>query len=261
MKRKEILEWDLTCTNLHRITQRKYEVAVLPVGAVEAHNRHLPEGQDFLHSSYVARRCSEMAWEKCRGVICLPALPYGVDCNQMAFPLAIHVSQGTLDAMVRDIIVSLRQHGLRKIVIINGHGGNDFRPLARQIQCDMDVFVFLCDWWTVGQDRYHDIFANPDDHAGEMETSVALSLYPNLVEAETAGDGKTRPFRFEALQKGWINTSRDFARLNNHCAAGDPSEASAEKGRQYLDLVCERISRFLVELAESPVDDIFPHKE
>jgi creatinine amidohydrolase len=252
-------EWDLTATNLHRLSQRRYEVAVLPVGATEAHNRHLPEGQDLRHTTYVARRCCEAAWKECEAVVCLPTIPYGVDCNLLAFPLTIHVSQATLDAMVRDVIVSLHQHGIRKIVIINGHGGNDFTPLVRQIQSDVPVYVFVCDWWTVGRDRYDEIFDAPDDHAGEFETSVALALYPELVELDVAGDGRARPFRFEALEKGWVRTSRDFARLNDHSGVGDPSRASAEKGRKYLDLVCGRISKFLVELARTPIDEHFPH--
>jgi creatinine amidohydrolase len=183
-----------------------------------------------------------------------------VDCNLLDFPLAIHVSQTTLDAMVRDIIRSLLQHGIRKVVIVNGHGGNEFTALIRQIQCDLDVHVFLCNWWQVGRDRYDEIFEVSDDHAGEFETSIAFALYPELVEPNVAGNGKTRPFRFEALEKGWVRTSRDFARLNDHCAAGDPTRASAEKGKKYLDLVCDRISDFLVELAQTPIDEYFPHK-
>ena len=254
-----IEEWDLTQTNLHRVSNRKYEVAVLSTSAIEPHNRHLPFGQDWKHTTYIAREVCRMAWEKTPSVLCLPALPFGVDCNLMEFPLAIHVSQATLDQMVREIVVSLHAHGIRKIVLLNGHGGNNFTALVRQIQCDLDVHVFLCNWWTVGLDKFSEIFENPDDHAGEMETSIALELYPELVEPDVAGNGKAKPFRFEALEKGWVTTSRKFARLNDHCAVGDPSLASAEKGRKYLDLVCERLSAFLVELALSPIDESFPH--
>ncbi len=252
-------EWDLAKTNLYRLSKNKPEVAVIPVAAIEPHNRHLPEGQDFLHTSYIAEQSCKTAWERCKSMICLPTIPYGVDCNLMDFPLAIHVSQATLDAMIKDIILSLLHHGIQKIVIINGHGGNDFSPLIRQIQCDLDVHVFLCNWWTVAMDKYEEIFEKPDDHAGEFETSIALELFPELVEYEKAGNGIAKPFRFEALQKGWIKTSRRFAKLNDHCATGEPSDATAEKGRKYLDLVLERISNFLVELAQTPIDDSFPH--
>jgi len=254
-----IHEWDLTETNLHRISQRHYEVAVLPVAATEAHNRHLPEGNDLLQATHIARRCCQAAWERCPSIVCLPGIPYGVDCNLMSFPLTIHVSQAVLDAMVREIIVSLRRHGIRKVVILNGHGGNDFTSLIRQIQSDLDVHVFLCNWWQVGLDKYNEIFEAPDSHAGEFETSVALALYPELVEPGVAGDGQAPPFRFEALQKGWVRTSREFGRLNDHCGVGDPSRASAEKGRRYLDLTCERLTAFLVDLATSGIDEKFPH--
>ena len=253
-----INEWDLTETNLHRISKRKYEVAVLPMGAIEAHNRHLPQGQDFMHTTTLARQSCQRAWQKCQSVICLPAIPYGVDCNLLDFPLTIHVSQTTLDAMLRDIITSLSAHGIRKTVLINGHGGNDFAPLIRQIQTDLDVHVFLCNWWQVGIDRYEEIFDAPDDHAGELETSLALALYPDLVEMENAGNGKPKDFRFEALRKGWVRTSRNFKKLNDHCAVGDPSAATAEKGKEYIELVTDRISTFLTELAQSPIDKTFP---
>ena len=252
-------EWDLTATNLGRLGRRKYEVAVLVTCAVEPHNRHLPLGQDLFHAGYVARRSCESAWQQSPNVVCLPAIPFGVDCNLMDFPMTVHLSQATLDKVLAEVIDSLRKHGIRKFVIVNGHGGNDFGPFIRQIQSDLDVHVFLCDWWQVGADRYDEIFSKPDDHAGQFETSIGLDLCPQLVELEAAGDGKTRPFRFEALEKGWVRTSRKFARLNDHCAAGDPTGASAEKGQQYLDLVCERISNFLVELAQAEIDEKFPH--
>ena len=252
-------EWDLTETNLFRAQTRHYEIAVLPVGAIEAHNYHLPEGQDFLHTSHVAREVCRRAWPKCESVICLPALPYGVDCNLMGFPLTIHVSQRTLDALVGDIVTSLRAHGIKKLLLINGHGGNNFTPLIRQLQCDEDVFIFLCDWWKVAEDQFENIFDSADDHAGEFETSVALALYPQLVELERAVPAAPRKFQFEALEHGWVKTSRNFSKLNDYCAVGDPTKASAEKGRAYLEIVIERISNFVVETAMAPLDEFFPH--
>lgn len=255
----QIQNWDLASTNLHRVAQQPYEAAVLPTAAIEPHNRHLPYGVDWFNSSLIARRCCELASTQTKKILCLPGIPYGVDANLMDFPLAMHVSQTTLDAMIRDLVVSLKAHGVRKTVILNGHGGNCFTPLIRQLQADLDVHLFVCDWWKVGADEYRRIFDQPDDHAGEMETSAALALYEPLVEMQHAGDGAVAPFRFEALQKGWAHTSRRFARLNDHCAVGDPSQASTDKGQRYLDLVCERISQFLVELAQAPVDGAFPH--
>lgn len=255
-----IEEWDLAAVNLDRVKKQQYEVAVLPTSAVEPHNYHLPYGQDFFQAREVSRRCCKMAWEKCHAVLCLPGLPYGVDSNLFDFPLAMHVSQSTLDLMITDIVKSLNHHGIKKIVLLNSHGGNDFTPLIREIQGTSDSHLFSCNFWQVGMDQYDTIFDESDDHAGEMETSIAFSLHPNLVELEKAGDGKARAFKFEALQKGWVKTSRNFGRLNDHCATANPAKATVEKGEAYLDLVCGRISDFLVELAKSPIDQYFPHE-
>ena len=254
-----INEWDLTQTNQARLKQHMPNVAVLGSSAIEAHNYHLPEGQDFLHTEAIVKRVAQMAWEKTSSVICLPTIPYGVDCNLLEFPLTIHVKQTTLDLMLTEIVASLAHHGIRKIVLINGHGGNDFTPLVRQIQADLGVFIFWCNVYEVGQDKHNEIFDTADDHAGELETSMALALFPDLVELEQANSGVSRPFQFDALEQGWIKTSRKFSNLNDHCGNSDPSLATAEKGQQYLDFICQRISNFLIELAEAKINDHFPH--
>jgi creatinine amidohydrolase len=254
-----IEEWDLTATSQRRIRARRYEVAVLPIGATEAHNLHLPEGTDWRLATYIARESCRRAWERCHGVICLPALPFSSDCNLLDFPLTIHVSQATVDAMVTDVVRSLRHHGIRKVLLLNGHGGNHFMPLVRELQSETDVHVFLCNWWSVGSDRYAEIFDKPDDHAGEMESSAALAVFPELVELEHAASGQAAPYSLEALRRGWVRTSRRFSRLNDHCGVGEPHAATAEKGRRYLDLTSARIADFLVELATAGVDEPFPH--
>lgn len=253
-------EWDITATNQYRMRQRHYEVAVLSVGAIEPHGLHLPVGMDFRHTTHVVRASCAAAWERCESVLCLPTLPFGVDCNLRGFPMAIHVSQQVLDGMLREMIASCRHYGIRKFVLINGHGGNDFIPLTRQIQCDMDVHVFMVDWWKVAWDKYDEIFSIRDDHAGQFETSLALALFPEHVELDRAGDGATRPFRFEAMRAGWAVTSRNFSKLSDHCALGNPAGASAEMGREYLELVIARIADFLVELATAEIDEHFPFR-
>jgi creatinine amidohydrolase len=254
-----IEEWDLSSTNQRRILAQHYEVAVLPIGATEAHNLHLPESTDWRIAAHVAREVCRRAWEQGGGVICLPGLPFSGDCNLLDFPLAIHVSQATVDAVISDVARSLRRHGIRKVLLLNGHGGNQFVSLIRSLQHETDVHLFLCNWWSVGSDRYGEIFEKPDDHAGEMETSVALAICPELVELQHARDGHAAPYALEGLRQGWVQTSRRFARLNDHCAVGDPRAATAEKGRRYLEIVCSRIASFLVELAQASTEEPFPN--
>ncbi len=252
-------QWLLEEVNLAYLRENRYETAVIPVGATEPHNLHLPYGQDIFHATYVARSSCEKAAVLNAKVVCLPTLPFGVDSNLMDFPMTINVSQNSLDAMLRDIFDSLNAHGIRKIVIVNGHGGNDFIPLIRHYQSHTDCHIFNCNWWKVGADRYSEFFIKPDDHAGELETSVALHLFPQLVDLAQAGPGTAPGFRFRALREGWVQTSRSFARLNDHCAVGDPSKADAANGKAYLELVIDRLSEFLVEVSDSEIDQYFPH--
>ena len=179
----------------------------------------------------------------------------------MAYPLTIHISQDTLNAVLLDVIKSLLTHDIRKIVILNGHGGNDFGPFVRQVQCDLDVHLFVCHWWKVAMDCYDRIFDRVDDHAGQMETSIALALFPELVDMASAGDGFAKNYRFKALQRGWLKTSRDFSKINPNCACGDPTGATPEKGRQYLEIAINRIAEFLVELANESIDHDFPYEK
>ena len=172
-----IQEWDITQTNLRRLREGQFPTtAVIATSAIEPHNLHLPYGVDYFHAGHVSRAVCDAAWNAGAPVIWLPGLPYGVDCNMMDFPLAMHVSQANLDAMLRDLIASLATNGIRRIVIINGHGGNDFTAFTRQVQSDLDVHLFVCNWWRTGMDKYHEIFELVDDHAGEWETSVTMAL-------------------------------------------------------------------------------------
>jgi creatinine amidohydrolase len=253
-----INEWDLASTNLHRTKARRYEVAVLPMATTEPHNFHLPYGTDTIETDYIARRCCQEAAARGASVALLPTMPYGVDCNLIGFPMVVHVSQQTLDTLAREIIASLAKSGVRKFVLLNGHGGNTFTAFVRQVQCDLDVHVFLCNWWEVAGEQYNEIFTQPDSHAGEMETSLMLAIAPDLVERQHAGDGKAKPFRFEALRQGWVKTSRAFPKLSNQCAVGNPAAASAEKGSKFIDLICSRITDFVVELSSAQMDDTFP---
>lgn len=253
-----IHEWDLASTNLGRTKARGYEVAVLPMATTEPHNFHLPYGTDTIETDHIARRCCAEAAQRGARVACLPTMPYGVDCNLVGFPMVVSVSQATLDTMAREIIASLAAGGVRKFLLLNGHGGNSFTAFVRQVQCDLGVHVFLCNWYEVAGDQYSQVFSRPDSHAGEMETSMMLHIAPDLVELASAGDGKARPFRFEALEKGWVKTSRAFPKLNDHCAVGDPAAASADKGKRFVDVICNRITNFICELSNSKIDEFFP---
>lgn len=237
-----------------------FVTAVLPFGATEPHNLHLPYGTDTFQSEAVGDRACKLASERGARVLLLPTIAYGTETNQMAFPLAMNLNPTTLARVVADLVDSLARHGVRKLLLLNGHGGNDFKWMLREMYGKGPVHLFLCNWYKVAADRYPALFENAGDHAGEMETSLILELEPDLVRLEKADAGSMASTRFDAVNRGWIEMTRPWHLLTTNSGAGDPRPATAEKGRQLLEIVVDRIAGFLVELAACPVDEAFPYR-
>lgn len=252
-------EWRLQEVTYRVVKDRDYEVAVLPVGATEPHGLHLPYGSDQFHTEVIADMACAQAYAKGAKVVLLPTLPYGVDANQLEFPLAMHVSQNTLNLMVADLLDSLVHHEINKLVILNGHGGNEFKPLLRDLYGTTSAFVSLINWWQVGSDVLDDIFDSVGDHADEMETSVMLALFDHLVHLEHADDGAVNETRFEAINRGWVSITRPWHLLTKNAGVGDPRKATKEKGQAYVAVVVDRISRYLKELSDAPLTETFPY--
>jgi creatinine amidohydrolase len=235
-----------------------FQVAVLPFGATEPHNLHLPYGTDTFQVNTVAEKSCMCAQETGARVLLLPAIPYGTETNQMKFPLAMNLNPTTLARVISDLVESLAAHGILRCVLLNGHGGNDLKWVLRELHGRTPVHLFLCNWYKVATDVYPSIFDERDDHAGEMETSMVLAHFPALVALESADNGSVRPSRFEAVNRGWVEITRPWHLLTTNSGAGDPRAATAAKGEKLTALVAERIGRFLAELAASPLDDTFP---
>jgi creatinine amidohydrolase len=235
-----------------------YEVAVLPLGATEPHNLHLPYGTDTFQVEIIASRSCALASEQGARVLLLPAIPYGTETNQMKFPLSMNLNPSTLGQVITDLVESLATHGIRKVLLLNGHGGNDLKWVLRELHRTTPVHLFLCNWYKVAADGYNDIFKEKDDHAGEMETSMGLAHFPGLVALDQADPGTVRHSRFAAVNQGWVELTRPWHLLTTNSGSGDPRAATADKGEAVTERVCQRIGGFLVELARSPLDETFP---
>ena len=256
--------WILAETNYATVKRQPYEAVVLPMGATEPHNLHLPYGTDTYQVTAIAERACEAAWARGARVGMLPTMPYGTETNMQAFPLAMNVMPSTLTALVGDLMDTLGRHHVRKLVIVNGHGGNDFKPMLRELFGRAGVHLFLCNWYqVVAGDDYMQIFATGDDHAGEAETSLMLALRGDLVARDGSGkliadEGNTARTRFDAVNKGWVSITRPWHLLTTNTGSGNPHQATAEKGERFLEILVERLAGFLVELSASPVDERFP---
>ncbi|MCA9126825.1 MAG: creatininase family protein [Planctomycetales bacterium] len=256
--------WRLAELTLADVRKFDYQAAVLPMGATEPHNLHLPYGTDSIEASCLADRCCQRAWELGGRVVQLPEIPYGTESNLRQFPLAMNLQPSTLMLVLRDLVASVELAGIRKLVIFNSHGGNDFKPFLREIYGQTSVQLFLCNWYQMIRDAAANICERPDDHAGEMETSLIMAFRPELVRTNAddnslvADEGATRPLRFQALREGWVGLSRPWHLLTTNSGSGNPHSATAEKGERLADVVTERIGTFLAELAKAPLDESFP---
>lgn len=255
--------WVLAETNYTHTKQHQYEVAVLPFGATEPHNLHLPYGTDMLEATHVGQQICGAAYARGANVVLLPTIPYGTQTNMREMPLAMNLNPSTLQAVITDLVESLAGSGIRKVVLLNSHGGNDLKTVLRELSGKTPAQLFLCNWFRIFADQYGEIFEYPDDHAGEMETSLALAFFPELVlhrpdGSLAADDGAVARPQFEALEKGWVSITRPWHLLTTNAGSGYPHRATAEKGRRLMELLVERLATFLVELSAAPLDGTFP---
>ncbi len=256
--------WKLLETNYGIVKEQCYEVAVLPLGATEPHNLHLPYGTDILEADMVGEKICEAAWNRGAKVVLLPTIPYGTESNLMHFPMAMNISPATLSIVLVDLVESLARHGIRKVVLLNSHGGNDLKPVLRELYEQTPAKLFLCNWYAAFKDLYGSLFCEPDDHAGEMETSLMLAYHPDLVARNPDGslaadEGQAAPSRFEALNRGWVSITRPWHLLTTNAGCGNPHAATADKGLRLMEVLVERLGGFLAELAVSSLDERFPY--
>src|SRR5579864_1710982 len=159
--------WLLSELNYERVrSEPRFEVAVLPLGATEPHNLHLPYGTDTLQVEVIGQRACALAHKHGARVVLLPALPYGTETNQMRFPLAMNLNPTTVAQVVTDLVESLAAHDIYKCLLLNGHGGNDLKWVLRQLFRVTPVHLFLCNWYKVAADSHGALFEYAGDHAG-----------------------------------------------------------------------------------------------
>jgi len=194
-------------------------------------------------------------------VLLLPTIPYGVNTNHLQIPgaVACSVTPTTLLHIITDLVDSLERQGIRKLVLLNGHGGNELKPWMRELYHRSKDFLCVCDWFRMAADAYPQIFREPGEHADEVETSLGLAYFPELMKPELADAGAAQRTRFDAINRGWITITRPWHLATTNTGLGNPRAASAEKGRKLMDVVVDRLGTFLIELARTGIDAKFPY--
>lgn len=250
----------LSETNWKTIKQADIQLAVLPWGATEAHNYHLPYGTDNIIAENIAAEAARLAFTRGGKVIVLPAIPFGVNTGQPDVKLDMNLNPGTQMMVLRDLITVLDRQEIHKLVILNAHGGNDFRQIIRELNLVFPkMFICQCNWFKIpGAEQY---FEDMGEHAGEVETSFMQYLAPELVlPLSEAGAGEARIFSIPALNQGWAWAERRWTKVTTDTGIGDPALATAEKGEAFFKIVTDKIGDFLYELAVIHPDELYIDK-
>lgn len=249
MKQKSTFRpYILSETNWKEMRKTKINVALLPWGATEAHNYHLPYGTDNYESEYISAKSAEHAWNKGTKVIALPAIPFGVNTGQMKINMTINMNPSTQYLVLKDICSSLVAHSVKKLVIINSHGGNDFKQMVRELYLVFpNLLITIIDWYKFKEIKKY--FDEPGDHAGEMETSMMMEIAPQLIlPISEAGEGKENKIKLDAFKNGLAWTQREWTQASIDTGIGNPAKATKKKGKLFLDFLTAKIGEFIVEL-------------
>jgi creatinine amidohydrolase len=239
------------------VGEQDYALAILPWGATEAHNYHLPYGTDNFETDALVQEAARLAWEQDAPVLVLPTIPVGVNTGQTDIPFTLNLHPSTQQSILEDLVESLDGHGMNKLLVVNGHGGNHFKQIVREVGAHFpDMFISTCNWFQ-SVDKAA-MFENQGDHADEMETSLMLYTWPELVRPlAKAGPGKAKRFRVDGLNESWAWTERKWTRTTEDTGIGDPRKATKEKGETYFRAVTEKLARLMLELAQVDPDQLY----
>jgi creatinine amidohydrolase len=244
-------------TNWKTIRDKEIELAILPWGATEAHNLHLPFSTDNIMAENVAADSAQIAWDKGAKLIVLPTIPFGVNTGQMDIRLNINMNPSTQFALLNDVTDVLNRHKIYKFLILNGHGGNDFRQIIRELGLKYpDMFICSCNWYQSFDTA--EFFENSGGHADEMETSVMQYIAPELVlPLKEAGKGHGKKFRIKAFNEKWAWAERKWTQVTSDTGIGDPSGANSSKGEMCYKGVIKKIGNLMYELSQADITNMY----
>lgn len=245
-------------TNWKQIKNQKYDVAILPWGATEPHNYHLPYGTDSLETGKIAEEAAAIAWGKGAKVMVLPTIPLGVqNTGQIDVPFCLHTPPSTHTAILKDILTALNRQGIKKLVIMNGHGGNDFKSIVRELQpLFPEMLLTLVEWFKLFDPANY--FEEDGDHANEMETSIIMHYFPHLVlPLEEAGKGHAKRHKLQSIRDNTAWAPRRWDKVSEDTGIGNPKKSSPAKGKVFVKDVCHRIAGYFVELAACDINDLY----
>lgn len=248
--------YQLSTSTWKTIRDQRIDLVVLPWGATEAHNYHLPYSTDNILAEHISIEAARLASQSGAGVILLPTIPFGVNTGQTDIRLDINLNPTTQLAILEDILNVLYAQRFRKFLLVNGHGGNDFKFALRELGVKYPGMLLVQANWYQSINK-SEFFEEPGDHADEMETSLMMYLCPELVKPlNEAGEGRAKEFAISALNQSWAWTERKWSKVTTDTGIGNPKRSTSEKGQRAFEAITEKLGQLMADLALTPVDEV-----
>lgn len=254
---------DLTRLEMEQVN-REETIVLIPLGALEQHGNQAPLGTDDIIAETMTRYLKKEleAQDPDFPMLIFPVIPVGLSTEHKNFCGSITFKPATYYHMLYDICVSLAHHGFRKIALLVCHGGNApvAQILSRELRSELGISPFIL---SSGAFSHPDVTAtiSPgnvwDFHGGEMETSMVMAVDPSLVKLETSEAGIPTAFKdnkalkpYGSVSIGWVSEDWKTADGKPIGIGGDPSGASAEKGRIILETSAKVLVPGLMEIRD-----------
>lgn len=224
------------------------DLALLPVGSTEQHGPHAPLGTDAIAAEIVADAAADAAD---RSVVVAPTIDLGISEEHRAFDGTMWVRPDTFRAVIRDAVESLAHHGIDRVVVVNGHGGNveALAEVCRRLTREGDAYAVPFTWFdAVDVDV-------PMGHAGAIETALLRHARPELVREDRIDDARSGAADRWGEWVSGVNLAVDADEFSENGVVGDPAAGDAALGAELLDQATESLRKLLPAVAKRRRND------
>jgi len=226
---------------------KEVKAAIIPVGSTEQHGGNMTMNTDARLAEEVSRRVAERLYPN---VVVLPVIPVGVSYHHMGFPGSMTLSPNTLQSVVFDYMRSMLRHGIRRFVLLNGHGGNQttLSVAATVARHELGVEAANIFFWNMAKEEIRAAACTVrHGHACEIEASFGLYLDPAIVRAGElkAAELYDYPYPYTGFEAGAVDLPYDWRQITRDGSLGDATRASAELGERLIGIILERLETFI----------------
>jgi creatinine amidohydrolase len=230
------------------------QLAILPVGSNEQHGPHLALSVDIASAEAFAERLGEAVHPL---ALVAPPLRYGVSIHHMNFPGTLTLQPETFEKVLMDVAASFRQHGIRRLFVVNGHGGNQHAlgVASAKMRRDLGVRMAYTLWPVIGGLSVAEhAKGRRVGHACLFETSLMMHLRPDLVRADALAEGELRSPLYADAPTAGIDGFVYWDEVTGNGALEGATDASPEIGEKMTQVALDHISAFVRRFAEVATD-------